>query len=98
MAGTADGVSGHWTESRKSEETVAQKLSMFRLEQAGVETAALAGIASIDIKSQEAGLLAFAERMHLPLQFYMAEELNQVEGKFTESAFVKQITGTDKRL
>ena len=78
----------------KSEETVAQAVDVC-LEQAGVETAALAGVASIDIKSQEAGLLAFAERMHLPLQFYMAEELNQVEGKFTESAFVKQITGTD---
>lgn len=78
----------------KSEETVAQAVDVC-LEQAGVETAALAGVASIDIKSQEAGLLAFAERMHLPLQFYTAEELNQVEGKFTESAFVKQITGTD---
>ena len=33
--------------------------------------------------------------MHLPLRFYTAEELNQAEGKFTESAFVKQITGTD---
>ena len=78
----------------KSEEAVAQAVDVC-LEQAGMETAALAGVASIDIKSQEAGLLAFAERMHLPLQFYTAEELNQVEGKFTESAFVKQITGTD---
>ena len=57
--------------------------------------AALAGITSIDIKSREAGLLKFAERMHLPLRFYTAEELNQAEGKFTESAFVRQITGTD---
>lgn len=78
----------------KSEEAVAQAVDVC-LEQAGIEKAALAGVASIDIKSQEAGLLAFAERMHLPLQFYTAEELNQVEGKFTESAFVKQITGTD---
>ena len=78
----------------KSEEAVAQTVDVC-LEQAAVETAALAGAASIDIKSQEAGLLAFAERMHLPLRFYTAEELNQVEGKFTESAFVKQVTGTD---
>ena len=31
----------------------------------------------------------------LPLQFFTAAELNQVEGSFTGSAFVKQITGTD---
>ena len=78
----------------KSEEAVAQAVDVC-LEQAGVDPAALAGIASIDIKSRETGLLVFAERMHLPLRFYTAEELNQAEGKFTESAFVKQITGTD---
>ena len=78
----------------KSEEAVAQAVDVC-LEQACVDPAALAGITSIDIKSREAGLLKFAERMHLPLRFYTAEELNQAEGKFTESAFVKQITGTD---
>lgn len=78
----------------KSEEAVAQAVDVC-LEQAGVDPAAIAGIASIDIKSRETGLLKFAERMHLPLRFYTAEELNQAEGKFTESAFVKQITGTD---
>ena len=78
----------------KSEEAVAQAVDVC-LEQACVDPAALAGITSIDIKSREAGLLKFAERMHLPLRFYTAEELNQAEGKFTESAFVRQITGTD---
>ena len=78
----------------KSEEAVAKTVDVC-LEQAGIAPAALAGAASIDIKSQEAGLLAFAERMHLPLQFYTAAELNQVEGNFTGSTFVRQITGTD---
>ena len=78
----------------KAEEAVAQAVDVC-LEQACVDPAALAGITSIDIKSREAGLLKFAERMHLPLRFYTAEELNQAEGKFTESAFVRQITGTD---
>ena len=52
---------------------------------------------AVDVCLEQAGvdLLKFAERMHLPLRFYTAEELNQAEGKFTESAFVRQITGTD---
>ena len=65
------------------------------LAQAGVDPAALAGAASIDIKREEAGLLRFSAERHLPLQFFTAAELNQVEGSFTGSAFVKQITGTD---
>ena len=78
----------------KPEEAVAQAVEAC-LAQAGVDPAALAGAASIDIKREEAGLLQFAEKRHLPLQFFTAAELNQVEGSFTGSAFVKQITGTD---
>ena len=78
----------------KPEEAVAQAVEAC-LAQAGVDPAALAGAASIDIKREEAGLLRFAAEKHLPLQFFTAAELNQVEGSFTGSAFVKQITGTD---
>ena len=78
----------------KTEETVAQVVDVC-LQQAGVVPEALAGAASIDLKGQEAGLLQFAERTHLPLRFYTAEELNQVAGQFTESTFVKKITGTN---
>ena len=60
-----------------------------------VDPAGLAGAASIDIKREEAGLLRFAAERQLPLQFFTAAELNQVEGSFTGSVFVKQITGTD---
>lgn len=78
----------------KPEEAVAQAVEAC-LAQAGVDPAALAGAASIDIKREEAGLLRFAAERQLPLQFFTAAELNQVEGSFTGSAFVKQITGTD---
>ena len=78
----------------KPEEAVAQAVEAC-LAQAGVDPAALAGAASIDIKREEAGLLHFAAERQLPLQFFTAAELNQVEGSFTGSAFVKQITGTD---
>ena len=78
----------------KPEEAVAQAVEAC-LAQAGVDPAALAGAASIDIKREVAGLLRFAAERQLPLQFFTAAELNQVEGSFTGSAFVKQITGTD---
>ena len=78
----------------KPEEAVTQAVEAC-LAQAEIDPAALAGAASIDIKCEEAGLLQFAEKRHLPMQFFTAAELNQVEGSFTGSAFVKQITGTD---
>ena len=47
---------------------------------------AIAGIASIDLKADEAGLLQFARDNNLPLRFYTAEELNRVEGLATSPA------------
>jgi cobalt-precorrin 5A hydrolase len=41
---------------------------------------AIAGIASIDLKADEAGMLQFACEGNLPIRFYSAEELNRVEG------------------
>lgn len=53
---------------------------------------AIAGIASIDLKADEAGLLQFAHENNLPLRFYTAEELNRVEG-VSHSAAVMAATG-----
>jgi len=51
--------------------------------------------ASIDLKAEESGLLAFCQERKLPVTFYSAEELKSVPGEFTPSAFVKSITGVD---
>lgn len=56
---------------------------------------AVAAMASIDIKKEEAGLCAAAAGLKVPFYTYPAEELAAVEGNFTASEFVKQITGTD---
>lgn len=53
------------------------------------------GIATINLKKEEPGLLAFAKELQTRLFFYRAEELQAVEGAFTPSAFVKQITGVE---
>ncbi len=49
-------------------------------------------MASIDLKSDELGLLAFAQEQQLPLEFYSPDQLNQVEG-VASSAAVLRVTG-----
>ena len=56
---------------------------------------AVAGLASIDVKSDEAGLLAFAEEAGLPIEFFSAEQLRQLPGEFSASAFVAGTVGVD---
>ena len=51
--------------------------------------------ASIDLKAEESGLLAFCQEWKLPVTFFFAEELKSVPGDFTPSAFVQSITGVD---
>ncbi|MDD3814674.1 MAG: cobalt-precorrin 5A hydrolase [Desulfocapsaceae bacterium] len=51
-----------------------------------LERSAIVGIASIDLKADEAGLLQFAKENNLPIRFYSKDELNRVEGVSTSSA------------
>lgn len=53
----------------------------------------IAGIASVDLKKDEQGLLAFAAKYKLLTNFYTADELNEVVGDFTPSAFVQSVVG-----
>ena len=50
-------------------------------------------ITSIDRKANEEGLWELAQFYHLPFLTYSAEELERVEGEFSESEFVKEVTG-----
>lgn len=51
------------------------------------------GIASIDLKKQEIGLLELSAYYHLPFLTYSAEELKEVPGEFSNSEFVAEVTG-----
>ena len=62
-----------------------EKISLDTVEQA----------ASIDLKKDEPGLLAFCKKYHLPFITFTKEELMKVPGTFTASAFVKKVTGVD---
>ncbi|MBT9779975.1 cobalamin biosynthesis protein CbiG [Clostridium sp. MCC353] len=63
------------------------------LEEMNISKSAVAAVASIDLKRDEAGLLAFAEQMGVPAVFFTAEELSAAQGSFEESEFVKKTTG-----
>ena len=65
------------------------------LEKSGVFAEAVCAAASIDLKREEAGLLAFCEAHGWPCRFYSAGELKAVSGDFTASDFVKGVTGVD---
>lgn len=60
----------------------------------GLYREAVAGIGSIDLKKEEAGLRELAEVWKVPFLTFSAEKLEQVPGSFSESPFVREITGT----
>lgn len=65
------------------------------LELTCVHPAAITAVASIDLKKDEPGLVSFCREHGWPLLTYSSEELQQVKGEFTPSAFVASITGVD---
>jgi cobalt-precorrin 5A hydrolase len=55
--------------------------------------ACLASLASLDVKSDESGLLSLAENLNLPLIFYNRRELNQVKEIQNPSTMVEKHVG-----
>ena len=51
--------------------------------------------ASIDLKKEEEGILAFCRKLNIKFVTYDAETLKNTEGVFCASAFVEQTTGVD---
>ena len=56
---------------------------------------AVTAAASIDLKQNEPGLLAFCQAHGWPVRFYSAAQLRSVPGQFTPSPFVQSVTGVD---
>lgn len=75
-----------------------EKLTAFAekvLTQNRIPNECIAGIASIDLKKEETGILALAGRWGVPCRFYPGEELATANGDFAASDFVTEITGVD---
>ena len=70
-----------------------EALVLPELEKLKLDMRSVVALASVDLKKDEQGLLAFAKKYRLAAHFYTAEELNAVEGEFTPSAFVKSVVG-----
>ena len=63
------------------------------LEAHRIDTRAVGCVASIDVKADEAGLLACAKVLKAQTVFYTADELNAVPREFAESEFVRKTVG-----
>ena len=75
-------------------DTLAEAFAAF-CAQAGLAPQCIAAAASIDLKQNEAGLLAFCQSRGWPVEFFTAEQLRAAPGSFTPSAFVQSVTGVD---
>ena len=64
------------------------------LEQCNVHPASLCCVASVNLKAEEPGLIAFAQNRKLPFVTFSPDELNAQEGTFSQSDFVSSVAGT----
>lgn len=65
------------------------------LQKKNIDPRSILATATIDLKKDEEGLSEFFRQKKIPLYFYSAEELLKVEGNFTPSQFVAQVTGVE---
>lgn len=68
---------------------------MSHLQTAGISMIQVFGMASIDVKKEEPGLLLFSRKEKIPFMTYTAKELMRVEGDFHKSEFVREQVGVD---
>ena len=61
----------------------------------GLAAQAVTAAASIDLKQNEPGLLAFCQTHGWTVRFYSAAQLRSLPGQFTPSPFVQRVTGVD---
>ena len=78
---------------RGMDESEIEKAVLDSLSEAGVSIHGIEQIASIDLKAEEPGILGFCEKYNIPFITYSKDEHLKAEGVFTESEFVKEITG-----
>ncbi len=62
---------------------------------AGLSREAVVSVCSIDLKKDEEGLVRLSEELDVPFLTFTADDLKAVEGSFTPSSFVADVTGVD---
>lgn len=64
-------------------------------DEAGIFPRSLCGMFSIDLKKNEKGLLDYCTGRKIPFVTFTAGQLSELQGGFSSSDFVKEITGVD---
>ena len=77
------------TPKEKIDVAIERALNEYKLDKRAVKA-----VASIDVKSNEEGLLAWCQETQLPISFSSADELNAVKGEFSHSDYVFKTVGT----
>ncbi len=77
-------------DAEAAEELLNRVFTEYRLSEKSVEK-----LCTIDLKQEEAALKQLAGKLGVPLTVFTAEELKLLEGEFTASGFVSQVTGVD---
>jgi len=70
-----------------------EALVLMVMQELQLDMRSVKALASVDLKKDEQGLLAFAEKYGIEAHFYTAEELNAVEGEFSVSSLVQRVVG-----
>jgi cobalt-precorrin 5A hydrolase len=76
----------------------AEKIEQFickSMEEAGISQEQIFALSSIDRKREEEGLKAWSRKAGIPFLTFSAEQLQELEGNFNTSDFVKEQVGTD---
>ncbi|MBD5521400.1 MAG: cobalt-precorrin 5A hydrolase [Lachnospiraceae bacterium] len=66
-----------------------------KINELGISSTQILAVSSISQKRDEQGIIEWCQKEGIPFFTYTAEELKEVEGNFTESAFVKEQVGVD---
>lgn len=80
---------------RGKEAEAVERAVLSALERNHLSVHSIFGAASIDLKAEEEGILAFCNKYGIPFRTYPAEALLESEGDFTASDFVKAAAGVD---
>lgn len=80
---------------KASEKEKIEKVVLEVLKDSNVFLESIEKTASIDLKKEEEGILSFCEKYGLQYETYDVETLSNVSGEFSESSFVREITGVD---
>ncbi len=82
--------------ARKNGDYTFLKQLVFKvMEENSIHPLQIKAVTSIDIKKDEKAIIALADELNVEFRTYSKEQLENIQGDFSSSGFVKSITGVD---